>query len=771
MPKPLGQVKHEGRSSSEGSRFEIGSTRFDDSRIIPAIGVGIGTIIALYNSETIETRTAGVIIALISLSPLFIRTQKSWAWAGAAITLVSLAGLSQSQSPLAAWPLALPAPLFVGYGSRQISNFRLFSRLSVHTVVYALTVSAVTLITSTKHLAPTDRLPFLLNSPERILPFVWPAFSILTAYYLNRLTQLVRLNAQTVFRMQEILSELDSTKKAIWTELAEIMHRRLNVEWLFIIVPETPYFVQSASATEEARQNVRLVIAGVAGSGASTALRMSFTMGDGLSWRAVRDRAPVVSHDVQTEDKYVHIRGIGARSEMIVPIFDVDRPDVLLALVCAQSSTKGYFRNTARQRAIIDFTAHVEEFLGSSRDILGFHRRLRTAIEGSSALTNFDDLVERMLAVAHDLFRPLRVQFVRLGLGTTVPLDSTSLGAKDDALTALLLPRRAKSHDPVSDCLQKWLPCYLDFATDSGGLPTDWTEWANANHVGSVAIIPVGEKHKRLGLLVAAFEARVRSPWPLLLKTFTETFSTSLLAAWYDEGIYHRFLRPHIDLHRFMAEAKLSRGTIDRRLKDAVTVNPDLAEVLQGVREVVNRFYALDASKPPDLKTRKLEAVLRDLFNSDLVARYPGSRVLPRIDPLIEEESFPLKLVIFRFVTEAVINALAHGKAEEIFVRIFRLRWHADIVIGDLGLGFDPETLTTWSGDPGGLIGTAQDMALLCGAGPLQWHWTAKNRGTVVSIRIPLLASEAAPEERTVADWRDEMERTNDWRTKARATE
>ena len=598
--------------------------------------------------------------------------------------------------------------------------------------------------------------------------FLWPAFSILTLYYLNRLTQLVRSNARTVFRTYEVLSELDSTRKAIWNELAEIMHRRLNVEWLFIIVPETPYFVQSATGTEEELSSVRLTVAGAAGTGARATLRMSYALGDGLSWRAVRGRQPVISHDVLAEHRYVRVGGINARSEMIVPIFDLDRPDVLLALVSAQSSTKAYFKNAGRQRAITDFTAHVEEFFGSSRDILGFHRRLRTAIEASSTLTNLDDLIERMLEVAQDLFRPLRVQFVRLGLGTSVPLDSISLDADDESLNALIFPegQRKGSPDPVSDCLLKWLPCHIDFVHDSD-VAEEWVQWARTNRVGSVAIIPVGEKHKRLGLLVAAFEAGVRSPWPLLLNTFTGTFSTSLLAAWYDEGVYHRFLRPHIDLHRFMAEAGLSRGTIDRRLEQAITSNPALAEVLRGVLEVVNRFYALDASKPPDLRSRTLEGVLRDLFNSDLLARYPGSRVFPRIDPLIEEESFPLKLIIFRFVTEAIINALAHGKAKDIFLRIFRLRQCCDIVIGDTGVGFDPGALNPRSADPGGLVGTAQDMARLCGAGPLQWHWTARNRGTVVSIRIPLLVNDAAPEARQVADWRDDMEQTHGWTTTA----
>lgn len=89
------------------------------------------------------------------------------------------------------------------------------------------------------------------------------------------------------------------------------------------------------------------------------------------------------------------------------------------------------------------------------------------------------------------------------------------------------------------------------------------------------------------------------------------------------------------------------------------------------------------------------------------------------------------EIVLFRLVQEALQNAITHGKAARIVVRIEILQKSTSLVVQDNGIGFDLENKRERSF---GLIGMRERVEMFKGEFKIT---SQKNKGTRIYVRIP----------------------------------
>jgi signal transduction histidine kinase len=100
------------------------------------------------------------------------------------------------------------------------------------------------------------------------------------------------------------------------------------------------------------------------------------------------------------------------------------------------------------------------------------------------------------------------------------------------------------------------------------------------------------------------------------------------------------------------------------------------------------------------------------------------------------------KAIVFRSVRELVMNVLKHAQAPAAKVSLRRIDHHLQVDVEDRGIGFDPKALAERPTDRGfGLLSIREQIARLGGTLTVA---SAPERGTLVSLRVPLQASEAS---------------------------
>lgn len=140
-------------------------------------------------------------------------------------------------------------------------------------------------------------------------------------------------------------------------------------------------------------------------------------------------------------------------------------------------------------------------------------------------------------------------------------------------------------------------------------------------------------------------------------------------------------------------------------------------------------------------------------------SRYGSIEVMPRIDELVEQESPELRTTLYQFITEAISNALSHGGACHIAVRVRRKPNIIEVEVADDGQGFDPSTIAAYGEAEKDNSSSIRKLADLiqesCGADSINWGWTGVGRGTYVRIAIPVLLDDRASLVQADPDWLD----------------
>ena len=115
----------------------------------------------------------------------------------------------------------------------------------------------------------------------------------------------------------------------------------------------------------------------------------------------------------------------------------------------------------------------------------------------------------------------------------------------------------------------------------------------------------------------------------------------------------------------------------------------------------------------------------------ELDLAYESGRVSTRHSSAVET-------TIYRLVQEALTNAVKHAQATRLVVSVSETTDHVDIVVGDDGVGFDPDA----SVHGFGLIGMRERVSLVGGTFEVD---SKHGSGTTVHCRIPTPRAESPP--------------------------
>jgi len=198
----------------------------------------------------------------------------------------------------------------------------------------------------------------------------------------------------------------------------------------------------------------------------------------------------------------------------------------------------------------------------------------------------------------------------------------------------------------------------------------------------------------------------------------------------------------------------LSRGEPERAAECLERLSPKVRDTLDELRRIAMNL------RPATLDSLGILATL-SWHLREIEAACPGIEIERKFS--VEESDVPncLRTPIFRILQEAGSNAIKHGDASRIRVRLSRARGVLELVIEDNGKGFDLEALAIGR-KPNrgiGLQSMRERAELSCGKYEIK---SVPGRGTRVSVRWPASLKDAgldraaalAPEAKGMLDLR-----------------
>lgn len=152
--------------------------------------------------------------------------------------------------------------------------------------------------------------------------------------------------------------------------------------------------------------------------------------------------------------------------------------------------------------------------------------------------------------------------------------------------------------------------------------------------------------------------------------------------------------------------------------------------------EIVNLRALISDLRPDSLDEIGVEAALESLAQR-MGQRSDRARIEVETSRFGRERlKAPLEIAIYRVVQEAITNAIRHGGAELIKVRLRRSKGWVEVSVTDDGSGFDPDGVT-----PGFGLQGMRERADLAG-GELEIE-SGPRRGVTVRLRLPLVRAES----------------------------
>jgi signal transduction histidine kinase len=131
----------------------------------------------------------------------------------------------------------------------------------------------------------------------------------------------------------------------------------------------------------------------------------------------------------------------------------------------------------------------------------------------------------------------------------------------------------------------------------------------------------------------------------------------------------------------------LSQGEAERAAESLERLKPRVRDTLDELRRIAMNL------RPATLDTLGILATL-SWHLREIEAACPGIKIVRKFS--VDESDIPsfLRTPIFRILQEAGSNAIKHGAADRITVRLSKARGVLELAIEDNGTGFEAETLT-----------------------------------------------------------------------------
>jgi hypothetical protein len=659
-----------------------------------------------------------------------------------------------------------------------------WSRLSRWVVAYALSASIVLAFAIANELGQVFAQFWPLRSIGAagaagiqvgvlLVPATSAAAGGIALYYTMRRADLDRQIAVVVHDIVQRIAQFDDPLQHL-QEIAELICSLLPISRIAFLRPDPTYYERIARRVPGPRSpgyipvGCEFVVAGAAGPGSEQVRGLRFPMDKGIAHSVVIHGTAKIIDDVDLEkwdDGYVDLGLNHHGCELSIPIYDLDRPDIVLAIIVAQDARKGVYR--IREQVLLERIGEPLAMYALRNP--SAYQQMYDEIERLAHLNGFDEMVTQILDSSRRLFQTPWVAFLPLGVGTRVPLLQRTYTHQDvfqdvGFLSSDMLREEVSG---IPHLIRTWNPLFLylpELEVMHDPISAFWRTWTDVHNIRALALIPVGNQDRGVGVLLIGFSELgfgFRPGLQLLLSGFGLAISPHLGMAHHRESLYEGFLQPPLSYHRILNEEQC---TNPRLLLDGL----DKASPMELRRRVgqlvpaITRLIEEAGTQLPDFRTTTLEAALWEFRR----ALHAGGRYKPdiqwRLLPKTDGETRDLNTMLYRLITEAILNAASHGHAKAIYIQVARLRNSVQVTVADNGEGFAPAHISG-KPHPGGVRDLMERLTRQSGAMDLTWGWTQPGLGSVFQFCIPVLPDNGQPVKPSISDWYDDMLQWPPW--------
>lgn len=197
---------------------------------------------------------------------------------------------------------------------------------------------------------------------------------------------------------------------------------------------------------------------------------------------------------------------------------------------------------------------------------------------------------------------------------------------------------------------------------------------------------------------------------------------------------------------KFTVENLLARD----RGKKAPSFDESCQAVIRVVRGSIEELRRIQKTlRPPTLDDLGIIATI-SWFCREISGIYPALRIARKIGVTEQEVPDRLRIVIYRILQEALINAARHSGAETVSVTLRGARGRLELAVCDHGVGFDPAAATSRRATDGhfGLLSMRERAELSAGSLEIE---SSPGKGT--TIRASWKCRPAGAPRRAGASW------------------
>lgn len=256
-------------------------------------------------------------------------------------------------------------------------------------------------------------------------------------------------------------------------------------------------------------------------------------------------------------------------------------------------------------------------------------------------------------------------------------------------------PERMKS--PISrldsllfKLIREWSPQFIENIEENplfSGYDDEGTlHFSVREEVKSLCFMPIGTPKERLGAMFLNFRQarRFDGLFKFMVLNFSQTFAMLAIRNRYRSILIEGYGRPELGLHNLFSRYGLKIGVLEegekifentcRQIEQRNFTDCGMLELLSRVDGFLYAANMVDASIPPLFWRQSLLSELEEYASALPPSLQRGPKPLTKFDfdSKLEREGAWSKLAIYRVVTEAMNNAIFHGAAKEIIIRIHR---------------------------------------------------------------------------------------------------
>ena len=569
-----------------------------------------------------------------------------------------------------------------------------------------------------------------------MLPSVWAASTLFLIYYAVRRNEVILQQARTIYEVERRISHAEDIESAL-TLTVESIHAHLHYERVLALMPtkDADYASMVYSLTKDELESrldqLELKVVANAGPGSEDARDRTMKMSAGISGRAILTGNSQRVNDVTNDVDYQSLGLKNVRSELNVPVRDLSQPSRIIANLSLVSGTPHFFKDPD-ERAIERLAGALSRFW-ATRSTWDFHRRLIGKNQTLSTLQSLQELLQETPTIASELLDARAVAVIHLGFGTAVPRACQAKSG--DAVVTVSKELIAElARDPYLElCIRKWETRVFYGRKDRpqlGALDLLASEvWDSTVDRAVFVVAPIGTPNNKTGLLIAVYESMNRDREQELLPRFDDLARTlspyfTLAVA---RGLRETLLSPKVRLHAMLRDAGIRRD-----LHNEIS-----ALELEEVRRFVGRLFDVwDSYAPPDFSQVSLDNAIESFIKKAKERKGAGATWTGVAS--VEREPHDLKLVIFRLVVEAVLNARVHSNATKVDVSLERADREFVVRIEDDGQGFELPRGGQLAGD-GGMGSLLEWIREYCGEVRTSWEGTQPGRGAHLKLTFLVL--------------------------------